>query len=133
MKNTLQILLIEDDQDDVELFLYALRATCMACTLNVVRQGNEVMPYLQSVSQRPDVIVLDLNLPMVNGRELLTQIKADPDLKVVPVAILTTSSAPEDRLYCLQAGANDFITKPTTIEELGSVVKTVIQLGRSRD
>ncbi|MFD2569287.1 response regulator [Spirosoma soli] len=128
MEETLHILLIEDDQDDIDLFRYALKAKCVHCKLAVIMQGDEVAPYLAAATEQPDVIVMDLNLPMVHGREVLKLIKQAEGYRDTPVVILTTSSAREDREYCLALGADDFITKPTSVDAFNATITTVEKL-----
>ncbi|GAB3640159.1 hypothetical protein GCM10027423_07950 [Spirosoma arcticum] len=128
VKDTLYILLVEDDQDDIELFRYALKLNGIACHLSVLMTGDEVAPYLLTVPTLPDVIVLDLSLPKVNGRDVLRQIKASPGFKVIPMVVLTTSSAREDRDYCLALGVNQFLTKPTTATAFTATAATIVGL-----
>ena len=92
MSSPLNILLVEDDQDDVELMQDALRDNKVQFTMDIVRQGDKVLPYLKSCKNLPSVILLDLNLPKMHGREVLSRIKLSEDLKQIPVVILTTSS-----------------------------------------
>ncbi|CCH54111.1 Response regulator rcp1 [Fibrisoma limi BUZ 3] len=128
MSDEIQILLIEDDQDDVDLFQYALQTNAVACELNVIMQGDEIAPYLATSPSQPDIIVMDLNLPLVHGRDVLKQIKATDHFRQVPVLVLTTSSANEDRDYCYAMGANEFITKPTTLAGFNSLMSAIVHL-----
>src|SRR6185436_12762479 len=116
MKRSLQILLIEDDPDDVELFREALVDNKVLHAIDVIMQGDEVMPHFQRSSVRPEVILLDLNLPKIHGKEILKMLKSGDATKDIPVVILTTSSARTDVEYCLNAGAEKFVTKPTNTE-----------------
>ena len=122
------ILLVEDDQDDVDLFRYALKMNGTACHLSVLMTGDEVAPYLLTVPTLPDIIVLDLNLPNVNGRDVLRQIKASPGFKAIPMVVLTTSSAREDREYCLALGVNQFLIKPITATAFTATAATIVGL-----
>lgn len=128
MTSELRILLIEDDQDDIDLFRYALRTNDVACELEIIMQGDQVAPYLSDYNNQPDVIVMDLNLPMVHGRDVLKHIKASRVFKDIPLMVLTTSSTKEDREYCYAMGANKFITKPTTVAEFGRLISAVVNL-----
>jgi len=128
MTDEIQILLIEDDQDDVDLFQYALRTNAVACELCVIMQGDKIAPYLAESPERPDIIVMDLNLPLVHGREVLKQIKATDRFRHVPVLVLTTSSAKEDRDFCYEMGANEFITKPTTLAGFNTLMSAIVNL-----
>ncbi|GAB3556388.1 response regulator [Spirosoma fluminis] len=128
MKDDIRILLIEDDQDDVDLFRYALSSNAMSCKLDVVMEGDLVAPYLQTCAHLPDVIVMDLNLPRVHGREVLQLIKSTDVFRTIPLVVLTTSSALDDQLYSLKLGANHFITKPTTIHGFGAAITAITSL-----
>lgn len=128
MKDTLYILLIDDDQDDVDLFRYALKLNEVPCHLSVLMTGDEVAPYLLTVPTLPDVVVLDLNLPNVNGRDVLRQIKASPGFKAIPIVVLTTSSAREDREYCLALGVDQFLNKPVTAKAFTTTAATIVDL-----
>jgi CheY-like chemotaxis protein len=128
MKDELHILLIEDDQDDVDLFRYALSANDVPCQLEIIMEGDLVAPYLRNFNQLPDIIVMDLNLPRVHGREVLQQIKNDTDFRDIPLVVLTTSSAQEDQKYCLSMGADSFITKPTTVKGFNTAIVKIADL-----
>ncbi|RJR42167.1 MAG: response regulator [Deltaproteobacteria bacterium] len=124
------ILMVEDDPADVELTQYMLKKAKILIDLPVVTDGLEALAFLRregkhAEAPRPDLILLDLNLPGMDGREVLGEIKSDPDLKSIPVVVLTTSQSAEDVLksYCL--GANCFITKPVGLEEFAKVVNAI--------
>ncbi len=125
------ILTAEDDPDDCMLVKEAFRESGEVSQLNFVEDGIELLQYLHheksfasaKTSPRPDLILLDLNMPRKDGRETLAEIKADPDLRSIPVVVLTTSSAEEDVLYTYDLGAAGFITKPSTFQGLVEVVK----------
>ncbi|MBF0108611.1 MAG: response regulator [Magnetococcales bacterium] len=126
----IEILLVEDSPGDVELTREALADSKMLNCLNVVEDGEEAMAYLRQQgryahAKRPDVVLLDLNLPRKDGREVLEEIKADPELKAIPVVILTTSQADEDILRTYRLHANCYITKPVDINQFFAVVKSV--------
>ena len=125
-----EILLIEDNPGDVRLTQEALQEGKVMNNLNVVSDGIEALEYLNNVSRyknavRPDIILLDLNLPRMDGRELLGKVKADPDLRRIPVVILTTSKAEEDIIESYNLHANCFITKPVDLDQFFMVVKSV--------
>jgi CheY-like chemotaxis protein len=126
--NTLNILLVEDDQDDVELMQDALRDNDIDFTMNVVKQGDKVIPYLQTCKNFPNVILLDLNLPKMHGREILSRIKLSEEFKYIPVAILTTSSSQSEKEFCLSAGATHFLTKPSTVEGFNKTIQTILNI-----
>jgi Response regulators consisting of a CheY-like receiver domain and a winged-helix DNA-binding domain len=127
MDRSMEILLVEDNPADVRLMQEALRETRVGNTLRVAADGIEAMAYLRHEGgyanmPRPDIVLLDLNLPRKNGHEVLAEIKSDPMLKCIPVVIMTTSSSSEDicRSYDLQA--NCHITKPADIDRfIGAV------------
>jgi two-component system, chemotaxis family, response regulator Rcp1 len=124
------ILLVEDSAEDVELTREALKEGKLAHDLIVVKDGVEAMDYLRkkggySEAVRPDLILLDLNMPRKNGHEVLAEIKQDEGLKTIPVAILTTSDAEADVLKTYKLHANCYITKPVDLNQFIKVVKTV--------
>ncbi len=126
----IEILLVEDSEDDILFTKEALKEGKVKTSLNVVRDGVEAMNYLHkkgeySKSTRPDLIILDLNLPKKDGREVLAEIKADEGLKIIPVAILTTSSSGEDILKSYKLHANCYITKPVDLSQLIKIVNAV--------
>lgn len=125
---SLSILLVEDDPDDVELMRDALLEKDVAFNLDVVKQGDAVIPFLKSCKKFPNVILLDLNLPKLHGREVLVKLKEDADLKHIPVVILTTSSSQSEKDYCLEAGATEFLTKPTTVEGFASCISSILEI-----
>ncbi len=124
------ILLIEDNPGDVRLTREALKEGKVLNNLVNVSDGVEALAYLRrqgrySDSTRPDLILLDLNLPRKDGREVLADIKADKDLRRIPVVVLTTSSAEQDILKAYDLHANCYITKPVGLEQFISVVKSI--------
>ncbi len=117
-----EILLIEDSEADIELTRIALGRARIANTLNVARDGEEAMKYLRRQEpytkvRRPALILLDLNMPRMSGRQLLAEIKRDPDLRAIPVVVLTTSDAEEDIADCYALQASSYITKPVDLEQ----------------
>lgn len=121
----LKILLIEDDADDIDLLEEAFRENKISYNLDVIMQGDQVTSYLSNVDSLPQVIVLDFNLPKLHGREVLNLIKSFPKIKEIPVVVLTTSTAREDKEYALNNGAAHFITKPTSIQEFRNAVNLI--------
>lgn len=124
------ILLIEDNKGDILLTREALDEIGKPYTLRVIRDGEEAYTYLQSVAANiekafPDMILLDINLPRLNGHELLAYIKHEDKIKQIPVLMLTTSSAQADILKAYQNYANCYITKPTEADEFMQALKTV--------
>jgi CheY-like chemotaxis protein len=126
--NKLTILLVEDDQDDIDLMQDSLKDNQVHFAMEVIKQGDKVIPYLETCKIFPDVILLDLNLPKMHGREILERIKSSPHFQKIPVAILTTSSAREDMHYCLKAGANKFLTKPSTVEGFNETISIILEI-----
>ena len=124
------ILLVEDNPGDVRLTVEALKDAKVRNTLNVVEDGVEAMAFLRregkyAGADRPDLILLDLNLPKKDGREVLKEIKTDPDLRRIPVVILTTSKAEEDVIKTYDYHANCYITKPIDLDQFMTVVKSI--------
>ena len=125
------ILMADDDEDDRLLARDALAESRLHNDLRFVCDGVELMQYLRregpfadpALSPRPGVILLDLNMPRKDGREALEEIKADPDLRRVPVVVMTTSQAEEDIARSYDLGASSFITKPVTFEGLVRVMR----------
>jgi chemotaxis family two-component system response regulator Rcp1 len=126
----LEILLVEDSPGDVRLTQEALRETSRSIHLHVVSDGVEAMAFLRKEGDhvdapRPDFILLDLNIPKMDGREVLAQIKEDERLKTIPTIILTTSEAEADILRSYQLHANCYLTKPVQLEEFEDVVRSI--------
>ena len=124
------VLLVEDNPGDVRLTKEALREAKFRNRLNVVTDGEEAMAYLRregkyAEASRPDLILLDLNLPRKDGREVLSEIKADPELRRIPVVVVTSSKAEEDVVRTYDLHANCFVTKPVGLEEFMHVVRSV--------
>ncbi|HUW56259.1 MAG TPA: response regulator [Planctomycetota bacterium] len=129
-KETVEILLVEDNPGDVRLTLEALRENKILNRFHVASDGVGAMAFLHregvyTDAPRPDLILLDLNLPGKDGREVLAEIKADETLRRIPVVILTTSKAEEDILKTYDLHANCYITKPVDLEQFVQVVKAI--------
>ena len=125
-----EILLVEDNPGDVRLTQEAFKDAKVLNHLSVVRDGVEALAFLrregnQTEAPRPDLILLDLNLPKKDGHEVLREIKADEQLRRIPVVILTTSSAQQDILKSYDLHANSYITKPVDLDQFVTVVKTI--------
>lgn len=132
ISNPIDILLVEDNPGDVRLTVEALKEDKLQNNLHVVKNGIEAMAFLcqereYAGAPRPDLILLDLNLPKKDGREVLEEIKADESLKRIPVVILTTSQAEEDVLKTYDLHANCYITKPVNLEQFIKVVRSIEQ------
>jgi len=129
----IKILLVEDDADDVELLQDAIRDNAVECTVDVIMEGDKVMPYLESCSILPDIIVMDLNLPKLHGREILSKVRASENFSAIPVMVLTTSASPHDIQFAREKGANKFLTKPNTIQGFNAAVENIISLAVVKD
>jgi CheY-like chemotaxis protein len=126
----IEILLVEDNPGDARLTIEAMREAKLGNRIHVVEDGVEAMAYLRregaySAMPRPDLILLDLNLPRKDGRDVLAEVKADPGLRRIPVVVLTTSRAEEDVLRAYDLHANCFVTKPVGLEQFMSVIKQI--------
>jgi chemotaxis family two-component system response regulator Rcp1 len=124
------ILLVEDSKADIRLVQEVLKTSTVPHQLMSVRNGVDAMAYLHQEGEfeealRPHLIVLDLNLPRKDGREVLAEIKADPSLKRIPVVVLTTSSNEEDIFFSYELHVNCYITKSRNIQELFKIVKGI--------
>ena len=127
---TIVILLVEDNPGDARLTQEAMRDTKMTNLMHVVEDGVEAMQFLRRQGRygdapRPDLIRLDLNLPKKDGRAVLAEIKTDPDLKRIPVVVLTTSRAEEDVLTAYDPHANAYVTKPVDLAQFMKIVALI--------
>lgn len=130
MAKPLEVLLVEDDEDDVLLTQEALKDSKVIVSMAVAADGDEALKRLRrqapfEEAPTPDLILLDLNLPRVGGREVLKELKGDPVLKMIPVVVLTTSAADTDILKCYDLGANCYITKPVDFEQFQRIIKVI--------
>jgi CheY-like chemotaxis protein len=129
---SITILMADDDADDRMLAEDAMRESRLGNAFRCVEDGQELMDYLthngkyaQGHAPRPGLILLDLNMPRKDGRQALQEIKSNPELRCIPVVILTTSKTEEDVLRSYDLGANSFITKPVTFDGLVNIVRTL--------
>jgi CheY-like chemotaxis protein len=126
----IEILMVEDNPGDVRLTVEALKEGKVRNNLRTVGDGVEALKFLRredpyAEAPRPDLVLLDLNLPKKNGREVLAEIKADPDLRRIPVVILTVSEAEQDIIKSYNLHANCYITKPVNLEQFIKVVRSI--------
>jgi two-component system response regulator len=126
----IEILLVEDSPSDTDLTVAALSAAKVANRLSVVEDGVQAMEFLRrqgvyAQAPRPDLILLDLNLPRKDGREVLAELKADNSLRAIPVVVLTTSQAEKDVLQAYTLQASCYVTKPVDFQQFLEVVKAV--------
>lgn len=125
-KNTFKFLLIDDDTDDHELFQIALQEADPEIACLTANNGSEGLELLTTGAVLPDCIFLDLNMPLMGGRECLAHLKQDTRFQKIPVVIYSTSSDPKDRAETLRLGASDFITKPSKISDLTAFLNDFI-------
>lgn len=130
METRKTILLVEDNRGDIRLIQEALKKTAAQCEVAIARDGMEAMAYLRQDGEfagavRPDLILLDLNLPKKDGREVLAEIKADPSLKHIPIIVLTTSRNEEDIFKSYDLHVNCYISKSRNLSELFKIVRGI--------
>lgn len=126
----IDILLVEDNPADIRLTQEAFKETSIPHLIHVVRDGAEALAFLKqqaryTTAPRPDIVLLDLNLPKKDGREVLMFIKQTPEYKRIPVVILTTSKTEEDIAHTYEHHANCYITKPTDLDEFIDAIKSI--------
>lgn len=124
------ILLVEDSPGDVSLTLTALKDARVSNTVDVVGDGEEAMAYLRQEppfeqAPRPDLVLLDLNMPLKDGREVLAEMKADPRLEMIPVIVLTTSSEEADVVSVYKLHAASYVTKPVDFADFAAAVRSI--------
>jgi len=124
------VLLVEDSEDDIELTLEALEDSRVRMEIHVVKDGISALSFLRREGEygdkpRPDLILLDLNLPLKDGREVLKEIREDPDLTDIPVVVLTTSEVEEDILKAYKLHANCYIAKPVDFLRFTEIIKQI--------
>ena len=130
MADDIQILLVEDNPGDVRLTVEALRHAKVANQLHVVGNGEEAIDFLRQQgghvdAPRPDIVLLDLNLPRLDGRDVLADIKSDPELATIPIIVLTSSTAEADIQRSYELHANCYISKPVDVSEFLSAVQSL--------
>jgi CheY-like chemotaxis protein len=130
MAKEIRILFVEDNEGDIVLTLEAMREAKISNNITVVRDGEEALKYLLREGKyadagSPDLVLLDINLPKVDGKEVLARIKSDPALMTIPVVILTTSDSEKDILDSYHNHANCYITKPVDFKKFMEVVHTI--------
>jgi chemotaxis family two-component system response regulator Rcp1 len=126
MTKALQVLLVEDSRADARLIMEVFKEEKILVEVDIVTDGEEAMAYLQGDGVKlPDLVILDLNLPLKDGREVLAEMKADPVLQSIPVVILTTSKSEEDILKSYKLQASCYVTKPIDLEQFIKIIRSL--------
>ncbi|MFC7549904.1 response regulator [Plantactinospora sp. GCM10030261] len=130
VSNPVRILVVDDDPGDVLMIEEALEESAINKQIDVVGDGQEAMEFLRGEgrhpgAERPDMILLDLNMPRMDGRQVLSQVKGDDDLRTIPIVVLTTSSADTDILSSYSLQANAYVTKPIGLDDFTDVVRRI--------
>ncbi|MFI5837766.1 response regulator [Micromonospora sp. NPDC051300] len=128
--NPVRILVVDDDPGDVLMIEEALEESDVEKVIDVVADGEEAMEFLRregrhTGAQRPDVILLDLNMPRMDGRQVLGEVKRDEDLRTIPIVVLTTSNADTDVVSSYTLQANAYVTKPIDLDDFNDVVRRI--------
>jgi CheY-like chemotaxis protein len=126
------ILYVDDDPDDQLMFLETTREidarVRVACAMNGVEALRFLERVKETVHEHPSLVLMDINMPMMNGKEALVKLKSDPVLRAIPVVMFTTSSHDGDRSFCLEKGAADFVTKPFSNDVLRNTIRNFLKL-----
>ncbi|WP_338874370.1 response regulator [Spirosoma sp. SC4-14] len=117
---------VDDDQDDQYLFELAFKRIIPPVQVKLLDDGEELLPALVQTTELPDLIILDLNMPRLNGLETLQQIRQQPDYQKIPIVVLTTSTRKEDKEKAVQLGANGFLTKPPSLDAILALFRQLI-------
>lgn len=120
------ILLVDDDADDREIFCDALQEIDENISCLVAKDGAEAISILKELIVLPDIIFLDINMPLINGKEILRSIKAHSKFKGVPIIMFTTSSTPGDRAESIKLGAKEYVVKPSAFNELVELLRKIL-------
>jgi CheY-like chemotaxis protein len=132
MPEPFKILLIEDDPDDIDFLREAFKDNGVDVDLEILMRGDLITKWLISDSSVPHLIVMDLNLPKLHGREVLCLIRENKKFIKVPIVVLTTSSLEEDKEYCFKKGADKFISKPSSPEGFDELVKSLVKTVKNK-
>jgi DNA-binding response OmpR family regulator len=132
MPSAISIFLIEDDHDDREFLEVALTDNNIKYQLEAINRGDLIIDWLKTCQTVPDIIIMDLNLPKLHGREVICRIKENERFNKVPFLVLTTSSSIEDKQYCLKKGADKFFSKPSDTDGFKELVTAIVQLAKKK-
>lgn len=129
-QGSFDILLVEDSDEDIYLTKRAFQDSKLAVNLHITKDGEAALDFLYNRNEyvdspKPDIILLDLNLPKIDGREVLTRIKRDDELKKIPIVILTTSQSTEDVIKSYNLHANSYIRKPVNFDKFTEIIKSI--------
>ena len=127
MKATNRIVFADDDADDRLLVQEAFEENCTTYRLDVVEDGIQLLDYLKSNETNPSLILLDINMPRKDGTQVLAELKSNPQWRHIPVIMFTTSKSPEDVRKCYDLGANSFIVKPSSFQDLLNVTDNIVK------
>jgi two-component system, chemotaxis family, response regulator Rcp1 len=130
VRSKVEVLLVEDNPGDVRLTRQALKGSSLRLNLSVAADGEEALAFMRQQGKyageaRPALVLLDLNMPKKSGREVLSEMRKDPELACIPVVVLTSSEAEEDIIQSYDLHANAFVTKPTYLDQFAGVVKSI--------
>jgi DNA-binding response OmpR family regulator len=124
----MKILLIEDDLDDIELLEEAIQRFAGSYALKYITDGHHAMEYIREISDIPDIIILDVNLPKVDGKDIIREIKSSSRLNNIPLVVLTTSSSRFDMKFAQEYEVDKYLIKPTSVEQIKETVKIISEL-----
>ncbi len=127
MKNKNRIVFADDDADDRLLVQEAFEENNVACKLDLVEDGIQLLDYLNNNETNPSLILLDINMPRKDGTQVLAELKSNPQWRHIPVIMFTTSKSPEDVRKCYDLGANSFIVKPSSFQDLLNVTDNIVK------
>lgn len=122
-----QVWIVDDDPDDQYFSELAFKRLVPSIGIKLLNDGEELLPALSQSTQRPSLVILDLNMPRLNGLETLAQLRSTPAFEDIPVIVLTTSSGTEDQQLAAQLGANGFLTKPPSMDLLIGLFKRILE------
>ncbi len=131
MPDSKHILVIEDDADDIEFLSTAFSDNSLQVKLEILNRGDQINKYLENNKPLPQLIIMDLNLPKMHGRDVLCMIRGNPRFNKVPIAVLTTSNLEEDIAYCMKNGADKYFIKPSSAEEFKNLALDLYKMSET--